>query len=153
MNRTFFLSIAVLLYFACRAMGADNPPFEAALRSAGVTNQEIPKAVSSSLWNPEKSAAAVSIHRPSGSLVLLLLRQPDGHFRAIDLSAVEDGNFGKLGSRRITYDKFETEPVEWMARDDGMFQVSIRTRAWRSGQRYTVYEPQIVRPDGTPLWR
>ena len=57
----------------------------------------------------------------------------------------EDGN---------TYMKrFETTPVAWLHRDDGLLGVSMRTRAWRSGQRYTVSEPLLIRPDGTVLWR
>jgi hypothetical protein len=38
-------------------------------------------------------------------------------------------------------------------RDDGLFQVIMRTRAWKSGKRYTVSEPLVIRADGTPLYR
>jgi hypothetical protein len=81
------------------------------------------------------------------------LRQQDGAFLEIDLSAVEGGNFGKLGLRPVEYDRFETSPIEWLPRQDGLFQVNIQTRAWRAGQRYTVSEPLVIHPDGTVIWR
>ena len=83
----------------------------------------------------------------------MLLRQPDGTYLAADASGVEAGNFGKLGRPRTDYEHFETTPVEWLYRNDGFFQVRIRTRAWRAGKRYTVSEPLIIRPDGTVLYR
>ena len=83
-----------------------------------------------------------------------VLRQPDGAYLVADASGVEVGNFVKLGFLpRADYERFETIPVEWLHRDDGLFQVRIRTRAWKAGQRYTVYEPLIIRPDGTVLYR
>lgn len=89
----------------------------------------------------------------SGTQVTAYVRQSDGRFLEVDLSAVEGGNFGKLGRRRAEYDRFETKPVEWLPRQDGLLQVKIQTQAWRDGQRYTVWEPVLFRADGTVFWR
>jgi hypothetical protein len=45
------------------------------------------------------------------------------------------------------------EPVEWLRRDDGLFQLVMRTRAWKAGQRFSVSEALVIKPDGTVLWR
>jgi hypothetical protein len=91
---------------------------------------------------------------PKDSVIFVFLRQPDGTYQTADISKVEAGNFGKLGLLpRTAYERFETTPEEWLRRDDGLFQVRIRTTAWRSGQRYTVNVPLIIKPDGIVLWR
>jgi hypothetical protein len=126
---------------------------QSALQNAGLSASEIARASRAALANRHKSAVAVAVHRPQRSLVLVLLRQVNGEYHTVDVSAVEDGNFAKLGFPRFRYDRFETQPVEWLHRDDGSFQVTIRTRAWQSRQRFTASEPVIVRPDGTLLWR
>lgn len=121
-----------------------------------VAAEQLTKALAIGLWNSDRTAIAISVpqQHPKHSIVLVFLRQPDGTYLATDASGVEVGNFGKLGLLpRADYEHFETVPVEWLHRDDGLFQVRIRTRAWKSGQRYTVYEPLIIRPDGTVLYR
>jgi hypothetical protein len=107
----------------------------------------------SALWNADKTAAVAATSEASGTRVTAYLRQQDGTFLEIDLSAAENGNFGKLGQRPTEYDRFETKPTKWLPRQDDLFQVSIQTQAWRAGQRYTVSEPLIFRPDGTVIWR
>jgi hypothetical protein len=105
------------------------------------------------LWNADRTAAVTATERASGTRVTAYLRQQDGTFLEVDLSPVEAQNFGRLGRARTEYEGFETVPITWHARADGLFQVTIRTRAWRAGQRYTASEPLILRPDGTVLWR
>jgi hypothetical protein len=107
----------------------------------------------SALWNTDKSAAVAAIPSISGTRVTAYLQQQDGTFLEIDLSAVERRNFGKLGRLSTEYDRFETKPVAWLPRQDGLLQVKIQTQAWRTGRRYTVWEPLILRRDGTVLWR
>lgn len=105
------------------------------------------------LWTADKRAAVSAMPGVSGTQVTAYVRQADGRFLEVDLSAVEGGNFGKLGRRRAEYDRFETKPVEWIPRQDGLFQVKVQTQAWLDGQRYTVWEPVLFRADGTVFWR
>lgn len=105
------------------------------------------------LWNRDRTAAVSSVHTDNGSVVTAYVRQQDGTFLTFDLSAVEGGNFGKLGRSRKDFDRFETTPIEWLQRQDGLLQVRIQTRAWRQGQRYTVTEPLVFSPDGRVVWR
>ena len=107
----------------------------------------------SALWNSDQSAAVSAIPDASGTRITAYLKQQDGTFLTIDLSAVEKGNFGKLGQPPAKYQRFETKPTEWHPRQDGLLQVTIQTQAWLSGQRYTVSEPLILRPDGTVIGR
>jgi len=119
-----------------------------------ISTNEIIRALGTGLWNSNRTAVAMGIPKPKASLVFVFLRQTGGKYRAVDCGGVEGGNFGKLGiAGRAAYDRFETTPVEWLHRDDGRFQVVMRTRAWKSGRRYTVTEPLIVTADGTPLYR
>ncbi len=99
------------------------------------------------------TAVAFVLPRPKASIIVILLRQPSGSYIAADASGVEGGNFGKLGRPRTDYSRFETTPVKWLSREDGMFQVRMRTRAWRTGQRYTVSEDLIIKSNGTVLYR
>ena len=105
------------------------------------------------LWNADRTAAVAVVSEASGTRVTAYLRQQDGTFLEIDLSAAESGNFGKLGRRPTEYDRFETKPINWLPRQDALLQVSIQTQAWRAGNRYTVSEPLIFHPDGTVIWR
>jgi hypothetical protein len=120
-----------------------------------IAMSQLIRALDAGLWNSDRTAVAVSVpqQHPKDSIVVVFLRRPDGTYLAADVSNVETGNFGKLGPLRTDYERFETTPVEWLHRDDGLFQVRIRTRAWRAGQRYTVYEALIIRPDGSVLYR
>ena len=146
------ITMAIVLV-ACVAIADDELSFKAALRSTGVSGAELSHASNAALWRNDKEAAAVAFHRQRGSLILVFLRQPGGEFRVVDVSRIEDGNLGKVGFPRSHYDRLETLPVEWLSRDDRLFQVVFRTRAWHSGKRYTASESLLIGPDGTPLWR
>ena len=151
MRRAFVTTAMVLA--TCAASAEGESTFQTALRTAKISREELSHASHVARWKSDKSAAVVAFHRRHGSLVLVLLRQPDGKFRVVDVSRVEDGNFSKLGFPRSRAERFETSPVEWLPRDDGLLQVVVRTRAWQSGKQNTASEPLIIRPDETPLWR
>jgi hypothetical protein len=119
-----------------------------------ISASDIGRGLSAGLWNPNGTAVAASFARPKSSLIFAFLRQPDGNFLAVDVSRVEGANLGKLGTAgRAGFERCETMPVKWLPRDDGLFQVVMRTRAWKAGQRHTASEPLVVKPDGTPVWR
>jgi hypothetical protein len=118
-----------------------------------VAQNQLVMALESGLWNSNRTALAISVAQPKGSVVFVFFRQSDGTYLAANASGVEGGNFGKLGRPRADYERFETTPVEWLHRDDGVFQVRMRTRAWRGGQRYTVSEPLVIRPNGVVVYR
>jgi hypothetical protein len=122
---------------------------------ADIPTNHIAKALSAGLWNSNRTAVAISINRvPKPSIIFVFLKQSSGQYLAGDVSGVEGGNFGVLGiSGRAGYERFETTPIEWLPRDDGRFQVVMRTRAWKAGRRYTVSEKLLVSADGTPLYR
>ncbi len=161
MSRTS-LSILFALIATIYALG-DESHLDSALVAAaqksmpeGIDTHLLIKSLERGFWNSDRKAVAVSVpqRHPKESLVFIFMRQPDGRYLAADASGVEAGNFGKLGLLpRADYERFETKPVEWLGRDDGLFQVRIRTRAWKGGQRYTVYEPLIIKPDGTVMYR
>ena len=105
-------------------------------------------------WNADKSAIAVTLYKPKKTVVFIFIQQDEKKYKAVDISQIEDGNLGKLGmARRMEYSKIETIPTEWRNRDDSSYQVVLRTRVWKDGQRYTVYEELIITANGTPLWR
>ena len=70
----------------------------------------------------------------------------------IDVSGMEGANLGLIGPDR-RYDRVETTPLKWLHRDDGLFQIQMRTRAWKSGQRYTAAGTLVIKPDGTCVWQ
>lgn len=152
MKKLSLIAIAMALV-ANVAMAGGESPVASALRAAGATAEETTRGLKGALANHDQSAIAVVVPRPKQSLVLVLLRQADGSFNAVDVSLVEGGNFGKLGFPRTHYDRFETQAVEWLPRTDGWFQIVFRTRAWKSGQRYTTSEPLAIDSAGTPQWR
>jgi hypothetical protein len=159
MARTIFIGLVGMFATAC-VMAAQPRVDESLVATArkalphDISTNEIVRALGTGLWNSNRTAIAIGIPKPKASLVFVFLRQTSGRYVAVDCSGVEGGNFGKLGiAGRAAYDRFETTPVEWLHRDDGMFQVVMRTRAWKSGKRYTVSEPLVIAADGTPLYR
>lgn len=135
--------------------GADAPWIHAARKvvPGEVPASELRQAVQGGLWNTARTAVVFVLSRPKGSQVVVLLHPPDGACLAVDVSRVEEGNFGKLGRPRTEFSRYETTPVRWLSREDGLFQVRLRTRAWRGGQRFTVSEDLLLRSDGTVLYR
>jgi hypothetical protein len=154
------LSIITLALAAAPGTRAAEPRTDNALLAAarkalpqGISTGTMARALQGGLWKADRKAVAISLARPKGSVIFVFLRQPNGTYLAVDASGVEGGNFGKLGRGRGDYERFATKPVQWLSRDDGLFQVVMRTRAWRAGRRYTVSEPLVIKPDGTVLWR
>jgi len=121
-----------------------------------ISTNEMVKIMRGGLWNSNHTALAISFLRPrlEASVIFVFLHQTNGNYLAVNASGVEGANLGVLGTRgRKDYDRFETTPVEWRYREDGHFQVVMRTRAWRAGRRYTVSEPLLISRSGTVLWR
>ena len=121
-----------------------------------ITTNGMLRVLQAGLWNSNRTAFAVSFPRPrpKASVIFVFLQQTNDTYLAVDASGVEGGNLGVLGSRgRKDYERFETTPVKWLHRDDGRFQVVMRTRAWRAGKHYTVSENLLVSQGGTVLWR
>lgn len=154
-----FLSAAIFWSLTASSSAeesANQPALSAAARGILPTEtqaHQFAKAIESGLWNPARTALAVTIRQSDATLVFVFLKQDDGSFLARDVSRVESGNFGKLGHPRSAYERFATEPVEWLERNDEWLQVRIRTRVWKNGQRDTVSEPLLIKPDGTVLYR
>jgi hypothetical protein len=159
MTRAILIGLVGLIAALCVTVA--QPPIDGGLLAAArkalpqeISTNEIARALDTGLWNSNRTAIVIGIPKPKASLVFVFLRQTGAKYLGVACSAVEGGNFGKLGiAGRAAYDRFETTPVEWLHRDDGMFQVVMRTRAWKSGKRYTVTEPLIITADGTPLYR
>jgi hypothetical protein len=158
MSRTA-LSILFALIGSIHALSGESR-LDAALLAADqkaipreIATNHLIKALDAGLWNSDRTAVALSVAHPKASVIFVFLRQPNGTYLAADASAVEGANFGFFGHLRTDYERFETKPVEWLHRDDGLFQVRMRTRAWRAGKRYTVSESLIIKPDGTVLYR
>lgn len=153
--------IILLLGLLVRGLWAEDAADDVALLVAAhsalhssVPTNSIVAALRTGLWNSNRTAVAVSIPHPKASVILVFMRRPDGGFLAADASRVEDGNFGKLGwFGRAGYTRFESTPLRWLPRQDGLYQVVIQTRAWKARQRYTVSEPLIIKPDGAVLYR
>jgi hypothetical protein len=161
MNRVLpLLLFAIFLSAGARAAAPRvEDPLLASARKAlpqAITTNEIIKVLQAGLWNSNRTALAVSFPRPrpEASVIFVFLRQTNGTYLAVDASGVEGALLGNLGSRgRKDYDRFETTPVEWLYRDDGRFQVVMRTRAWTAGKRYTRSENLLISRSGTVLWR
>jgi hypothetical protein len=105
------------------------------------------------VWDGDRTAFAVAFRRGKGTAVVVFSRRGDGTYRAVDVSDVEPGNLGKLGSHGQVYERVETEPMDVSRRADGSLVILVRTRAWRGGRRYAVTEPVLIEPDGEVLWR
>jgi len=120
-----------------------------------LSTHDIVRVLRGGLWTTNGTALAIALARPKASVLFVFLRQAAGQYLAVDVSGMEGCNFGFLGTRREDYDRFETTPVEWLRRDDGLFQVRMRTRAWKGGQRYTASGGGtcVIRPDGTTIWQ
>jgi hypothetical protein len=152
--------ILFTMFVAAGALAAQSRVPEILLASArnalpqDINTNEMIRVLQAGLWNSNRTAVAVSFPRPRASVIFVFLQQRNGTYLAVNTSGVEGGNLGVLGSRgRKDYDRFETTPVEWLYRDDGRFQVVMRTRVWRAGRRYTVSEPLLISRSGTVLWR
>ena len=134
----------------------DEALFTAARKSLPRTlsSNAVFRALGSGVWDTNRTAVAVAVPQPKATVIFVFLRQTNSAWLAVDVSAVEGGNFGKLGlGGREPYERFETVPIEWRYFDDGYFSVVMRTRAWKGGKRYTVSETLVITPMGTVIWR
>jgi hypothetical protein len=114
-----------------------------------LSTNDLDKALASGLWNSQKTAIAVSFTNSTSAWVFL--KQGEGGYLPIDVSHAGLG-LGIIGTAgRAAYERLELMPIRWLDRDDGMFMVLMRTRAWKAGQRHTVSKPVLIRKDGTVL--
>ena len=153
-----FISIFLLASIIVSAQAPNDPALLAAARKAlpkEIGTEDVVKALNGGLWNSNRTAIAMSINRvPKPSIIFVFLKKPDGQYIAGDISSVEDANMGVWGiCKRSCYDRFETLPIRWLPRDDGRYQVEMRTIAWKASRRYEMNEPLVIDPDGTPVGR
>lgn len=121
----------------------------------GVSSRSIEDGLKRILWHPNGQDLAVAFIGEKNSFIVVFLRNQAGKYLAVDVSQVENGNFGKLG-REFRRKDFATLPTQWLPRpdNDNLVQVVMRTRVWDlAGRRYTVTEPLVITRDGKPLWR
>jgi hypothetical protein len=155
MTRPLFLILAIFFGTFCASTAQT---MDAALIATGqkalsqkMTTNAVLTVLKNGIWNSNRTALAISSVGTKPSILFVFLKQKNNSYLAVDIGNVEGANFGKLGSH--TYDRFETVPTSWHPRDDGFFQVMMRTRAWKGPQRYTVSEPLVIRADGVVFWR
>ena len=158
MRRQILITVFFLFttgWIALAQPGIDDKLMASARRALpNISSNEVDRAIGRGLWNSNKTAIAIAIPKPKTSLLFVFLRQTHGDYLAVDVSGLEGANFGFLGTTpRSGYDRFETTPLKWLRRDDGLFQIQMRTRAWKSGQRYTAAGTLLIKPDGTCLWQ
>lgn len=156
MRRTILIAVIVLQTWACVAFAQLRPEatLSAAARKAlprSVSTDEISRALDSGLWNSNRTALAISLTNSTAPTVFAFLLQSGGKYLAVNLS-IEGLGLGQIGiAPRSAYERLELTPMQWLDRQDGMFMVLMRTRAWKTGQRYTVSKPLLIRQDGTIL--
>jgi hypothetical protein len=156
MKRQILITMLVLFTRGCIAFA--QPGIEDKLMASArvalphISTNAIAQAITHGVWSPNKTALAINISQAKGTLLFVFLRQTHGAFLPVDVSGMEGANVGYLGPDR-RYDRVETTPLKWLNRDDGLFEIQMRTRAWSSGKRYTAIGTLAVRPDGTCLWR
>lgn len=156
MKRTVVVTLIGMLTFGCIALAQsllDATLFAAARQALpqGTSTNEISRALDAGLWNSNRTAVAISLTNLKAPTAFVFLKQTDGKYLTVDAS-VEGLGIAAIGSAgRSAYERLELTPIQWLRRDDGMFMVLMRTRAWKAGQRYTVSKPLLIRQDGTIL--
>ena len=156
MRRRILIAVISLLTVGCFAAarpGPDTTLFAAARKALpqAISSNEISKALNTGLWNSNRTGVAVCLTNSKASTAFVFLKQTGGDYLAVDIST-EGLGIWQIGiAPRSAYERLELTPVRWLARDDGMFMVLMRTRAWKAGQRYTVSKPVLIRQDGTIL--
>jgi hypothetical protein len=116
-----------------------------------ISTNEISRALDSGLWNSNRTAVVICLTNSTAPTVFVFLQQSGGKYLAVDVS-IEGLGLGQIGiAPRSAYERLELTPMRWLDREDGMFMVLMRTRAWKAGQRYTVSKPLLIRQDGTIL--
>ena len=122
-----------------------------------VSASSIEDGIQKTLRDSGGAALAVSIRRARQSFIVVFMRIESGQWTAVDISPIERMNIGVIGPDRA-YQNFETEPVEWQHWPGGIpddrLVIVVRTRVWdTAGKRYTMQQPLIMMPDGSPAWR
>lgn len=139
-----------------RSAAAFSTRIDEALRETAIglmpdelTAREIRRQLINGYWNADGTAVAVSLPRRDATLTYVFRRRPDGSYAGADVSWIADDAFAFIGWPRGEYERFETEPVGWRQVGRDYLRLSIRTRAWHGGQRYTATSTLSVAGDGT----
>lgn len=110
--------------------------------------------VSPLFWSDDGKICVVTLSASKRTFVLGFVRIKENVFRSVDLSQVEDGNLGKLGTKRSELHKVKTTVQHWIKRDDSIYQVLIQTVAvGKTGKSETAQEKQLLDENGNPIWR
>src|ERR1051325_6430886 len=115
--------IAFFGFFTCACVSGAQPHLDYGLVTAAgkalphnISTNEIVRALSTGLWNTNKTAIAIAIPKPKAAILFVFLRQRAGKYLAVDVGGMEGANIGYLGPDRH-YDRVETKPVEWLPRE------------------------------------
>lgn len=119
-----------------------------AVMPAGLSDGEVRRALRNGLWHEDGDAVAVGLPRANESLTFVFRRQADGSYRGVDASWVANPALVFIGWRRDEFDRFVTEPINWVEGRYERLSLTIRTRAWRGERRYTATESFFVHADG-----
>ncbi len=111
------------------------------------------KLISSGKWSEDRSTLLIYILDGSASEMYVFLKQDDSNYLPVKLNYLVNSEFnGKLGRNREYYDKYEQIPVLSQGWQDYLVGVSIITRAWKDGQRFTVKnKPVLIKKNGETL--
>ena len=131
-------------------------PFLGLLESAKKTfpnylEAELNTMFKNALWNNEKSAVVVYPSDMNKTSIYIFIKNESDEFIGVDISQVERGNLGQIGSNRH-FEKVETKAVKWMEHEK-YYRIHMETKAWSKGQRYRVSEYLLIDKSGRVLWR
>ena len=146
--------VTVIGFFALASMAMAQARFDDALFAAArkalpaaVSTNDISRALVSGIWHSNKTAVAIGLTNSAVPLAFVFLKQPDGTYLSVDASiGLGLGIIGIAGAS--SYERLELTPSRWLYPENGTLQLMMRTRAWRSGQRYTVEKVVLITPDG-----
>lgn len=150
MNIGSIVFVLILMLSSCKTMADD--PLDSAIETAfsGKTDLTIQELVASGVWGEDKEVFLIYEANGLNSLLYVFIHQNSGQYLPVNLSyLVNSQSNGKLGRKRTDYDKYQQEPLLWQGWSEYVIGVSIKTRAWKDGQRYTVEnKPMLIKQNG-----
>ncbi len=115
------------------------------------TEERTEDLISKGKWDADNTIYVIAAKKDNNTLVYAFIKKQISGFTSIKLWEIEPGKIhGKLGRPLDYYDRYEILPNLWSKSHKHKLGVSIVTRTWKNGQRYTTEsKPVFIRNDGS----
>jgi len=116
------------------------------------SEEELISLLKNGLWSEDKGEVVVSFPNKKRTTLYLFMKNLEGKYIAVNISAIELRNLGTIGLKP-QYKKLESKAIEWIEDTEELVMVKIETMIWSNAKCYRRSQPLLIKRNGEIMWR